>query len=93
MKPEAIERFALKNVLRKSVASLLCFSFTLGAAPASFAANHPNSGIERTNIVNLVANVDWDYDGRAPVQVGQGPEGAVPIVLDKPRITEILREM
>ncbi|MDD0838088.1 hypothetical protein PSQ40_05845 [Curvibacter sp. HBC61] len=35
-----------------------------------WAANHPNSRVASTHVLDLTANVDWDYDAAPPTQAG-----------------------
>ena len=77
---------------KKTLAVLVSVAIASAPIAPAFAANHPNSNIEQVNIVNLVANVDWDYDADAPDQAGAPKPGTSPTKLTKDYITVILRE-
>lgn len=68
---------------------------TLQPAVSAFAANHPNSSIQNVNVLNMTANVDWDYDGAAPVQASTSSPGVLltKAVVEKQILREMARKM
>jgi len=70
---------------------VLSLAFALGAtsSPALFGANHPNSRVASTHVLDLTANVDWDYDAASPTQAGSG---GITLTQDVVR-NQILREV
>lgn len=85
-------RNPLLRYTKKTVAALVSVAIASAPIAPAFAANHPNSHIEQVSVVNLVANVDWDYDADAPDQVGTPKAGTLPTKLTKDYITAIMRE-
>ena len=81
--------FALnKTSLRKFVAISVISSFAAQPLELAYAANHPSSSIKNIHIINLTANVDWDYDRPAPMQLGTTGAPLTKEVIEK----QILRE-
>jgi MYXO-CTERM domain-containing protein len=77
-----------KTSLQKFVAIAVISSVAAQPVELAYAANHPFSSIKDVNIVNLTANVDWDYDGLAPMQLGKKGVPLTKDVIEK----QILRE-
>lgn len=73
---------------RRALAATMAGLIALQPFTGSLAANHPNSSIQNVNVVNMTANVDWDYDATAPTQAN-GTIVLTKTVVEK----EILREM
>ncbi len=73
---------------RPLIASLMAVTICLQPVQPLMAANHPNSRMANVNVIELTANVDWDYDAVAPTQAGTG---GIPITKDVLR-NRILRE-
>ncbi len=73
---------------RPLIASLMAVTICLQPVQPLMAANHPNSRMANVNVIELTANVDWDYDAVAPTQAGTG---GVSITKDVLR-NQILRE-
>jgi MYXO-CTERM domain-containing protein len=81
--------FAFENTsLRKLVAVAVISAIAAQPLQLAYAANHPFSSIKDINIINLTANVDWDYDGPAPLQLGTNGVTLTKDVIEK----QILRE-
>ncbi len=74
---------------RPLVASLTALALCLQPLQPLMAANNPNSRMASANVIDLTANVDWDYDAAAPTQAGTG---GVPITKEVLR-NQILREV
>ncbi|MFG5409018.1 choice-of-anchor X domain-containing protein [Piscinibacter sakaiensis] len=56
----------------RSLAGFTALALCLQPVQPLLAANHPNSRVVGTNVINLTANVDWDYDAAPPMQAGTG---------------------
>lgn len=79
---------------RRAIAGSMAAVLALQPVVSAVAANHPNSSIQNVNVVNMTANVDWDYDGPAPLQVSSTANGASGVALTKEVVEkQILREM
>ncbi|MDD0814413.1 hypothetical protein PSQ39_07205 [Curvibacter sp. HBC28] len=50
------------------VAAATALSLILPSATPLWAANHPNSRVASTHVLDITANVDWDYDAAPPTQ-------------------------
>ena len=74
--------------LRKLVAIAVISAIAAQPVELAYAANHPFSSVKDVNIINLTANVDWDYDGPPPMQLGNGGVALTKEVIE----TRILRE-
>lgn len=79
----------MNHRIRPLVAGLTALALCLQPLQPLLAANHPNSRMASANVMDITANVDWDYDAAAPLQVGTG---GVPITKEVLR-NQILREM
>lgn len=66
---------------RELVCSLLVTALLAQSIGVTLAANNPNSSITDGRILNLTANVDWDYDTQTPLQAGTGNGTDQPSVL------------
>ncbi|MFZ4478794.1 MAG: MYXO-CTERM sorting domain-containing protein [Rhodoferax sp.] len=74
--------------LRMLAVAAVTSSLALQPTGLTHAANHSLSSIKDTHIIHLTANVDWNYDGPAPMQLG-----TTGVVLTKTVIEEkVLRE-
>ena len=82
-----------KTSLRKFVAIAVISSVAAQPVELAYAANHPFSSIKDVNIVNLTANVDWDYDGPAPMQLGTKDVPLTKDVIEKKILRETARSI
>lgn len=83
-----------KSIPPRILPVLIAAAFMAMPSTSPQAANHVNSSITNTHIVNLTANVDWDYDAAAPLQTGTPKDGNKAISISKDVLAnQILREM
>ena len=70
------------------LSALIALSLAVPPSHSLLAANHPNSRVASTPVLDLTANVDWDYDATPPTQAGGG------VTLTKEVLSgQILREV
>ena len=79
--------------LRKLTAIAVISAIAAQPVELAYAANHPFSSIKDVNIVNLTANVDWDYDGPAPMQLGTNGVLLTKDVIEKRILREAARSI
>jgi hypothetical protein len=86
--------FALNKVsFRKLVALTVISAIAAQPVEIAYAANHPFSSVKDVNIINLTANVDWDYDGPPPMQLGSDGVLLTKEVLEKRVLREAARSI
>ena len=83
----------MTSPLRPLVAGLTALALCLQPLQPLLAANHPNSRVASTNVIDLTANVDWDYDAAAPQQAGAGGVTITKEVLRNQILREVARSV
>jgi len=76
---------------QRGLAALTAVSLLLPPAQLTMAANHPNSRMATANVIDLTANVDWDYDTTTPTQAGTGGVTLTKDVVSKSILREVAR--